>query len=135
MISLVYPMLILIFFTLALTFAIAYSRFKEVGNSRIPANYYTVFRGDYEPDYLVKISRHFSNLLEVPLLFYAVTILYLVLEIDSSVALVLAWLFVAFRLMHALVHIGPNDLKIRGALFGLGVVCLLLYMANLIKFL
>jgi len=37
---------------------------------------------------------------------------------------VLAWVFVAFRLLHAYVHVTSNIAKLRGALFGLGSVVL-----------
>jgi hypothetical protein len=36
----------------------------------------------------------------------------------------LAWLYVATRVVHTLVHIGHNPLKLRGAIYGIGVIAL-----------
>jgi hypothetical protein len=38
---------------------------------------------------------------------------------------VLAWLFVLSRLVHAAIHIGPNIVKWRGLVFILGAIVLL----------
>jgi hypothetical protein len=36
----------------------------------------------------------------------------------------LAWLYVATRVVHTLIHIGPNKLPLRGAVYGIGVLAL-----------
>jgi hypothetical protein len=40
------------------------------------------------------------------------------------VFVVLAWVFVAFRLLHAYVHVTSNIPRLRGLLFGLGSIVL-----------
>ena len=56
---------------------------------------------------------NFSNLLEVPILFYILGVLLVALDINNSVILILAWCFVALRIVHSVIHITYNHPKHR----------------------
>ncbi len=45
-------------------------------------------------------------------------------EADNLVAVVLAWIFVASRYLHAFIHVTSNNLRYRSPLFACGYVVL-----------
>jgi hypothetical protein len=57
-------------------------------------------------------------------LFYACCILLYMTEADNLIALVLAWIFVALRYVHAFVHVTSNNLRYRSPLFAAGYLVL-----------
>ena len=72
-----------------------------------------------------QVANAFSNQLELPLLFYVLVILALVTRKADLLFVVLSWMFVATRLVHAFIHTGSNVVPMRGAAFGVGVAILL----------
>lgn len=62
-------------------------------------------------------NRNFMNLLEVPVLFYVVCLLVFVTGGATPAELTLAWLYVALRVLHSLVHLGHNHVLQRLAVF------------------
>jgi hypothetical protein len=71
-----------------------------------------------------QVSNAFSNQTELPTLFYVLTILAYFSHHAGYLFVVLAWVFVVSRVLHAFVHVTSNHLNLRGALFGLGAVVL-----------
>lgn len=69
-------------------------------------------------------SANFSNQFETPVVFFALIMLAMEVNATSYVMAALAWLFVATRVVHTLIHIGPNKLPLRGAIYGVGVIAL-----------
>lgn len=81
-----------------------------------------------EPNWSIKtrqVGNCYLNQLELPLLFYVLTILSIITRHADIVFVVLAWIFVLSRLVHAYVHTTSNNIYQRGPLFGLGMVVLL----------
>jgi hypothetical protein len=68
----------------------------------------------------------FSNQFELPVLFYVLTILSIITRHADFLFVVLAWIFVAFRLLQALVHVTNNDVRFRGGFFGIGALVLVI---------
>ena len=77
-----------------------------------------------EPEESRVVNRAIANQFELPILFYAVSILLYITQADNLVAVVLAWFFVATRCAHAYVHVFGNRLHLRRPLFGLGFAAL-----------
>jgi hypothetical protein len=71
-----------------------------------------------------QVSYAFSNQFELPVLFYVLTILAYFTHYAGTLFVILAWIFVVFRLLHEYVHVTSNDVNIRGPLFGLSAVVL-----------
>ena len=59
----------------------------------------------------------FSNQFEIPVLFLFAVIFGIVLHQTGWLFVLLEWVFVAFRVAHAVVHTTSNVVKIRGPLF------------------
>jgi hypothetical protein len=70
-------------------------------------------------------SANFSNQFESPVIFFALIMLAMEVKATSHLMTLLAWLYVASRIVHTLIHIGPNKLPLRGAIYGVGMVALL----------
>ena len=62
-------------------------------------------------------SDNYHNQMESPLLFYVVILLTLMLMIQDYVIVALAWIFVASRYLHALIHITYNRVLHRFSVF------------------
>lgn len=83
------------------------------------------------PAYVGNIGRNFVNLLEMPVLFYALVAFHLASSIAvSPTQLMLAWGFVALRYLHTLVHITANPLGLRFLLHRAAAVVLVMMWVN-----
>lgn len=77
------------------------------------------------PKRTLQVAYSFSNQFELPVLFYVLTILAYVTHKAGLVFVVLAWIFVVFRLSHAYVHVTSNVVRVRGSLYGAAALALL----------
>lgn len=70
-----------------------------------------------EPAESLTVRNCVANQFELPVLFYAASILLYVVDADNPVTVALGWLFVALRYAHAYVHVTSNRLRYRRPLF------------------
>ena len=80
-----------------------------------------------EPAESLVVKNAIANQFELPVLFYAVSILLYLVDADNTVTVAGGWLFVALRYAHAYVHVTSNRLRYRRPLFiaGFAVLALL----------
>lgn len=80
-----------------------------------------------EPAESLVVKNAIANQFELPVLFYAVSILLYLVDADNPATVAGGWLFVALRCAHAYVHVTSNRLRYRRPLFiaGLAVLGLL----------
>lgn len=71
-----------------------------------------------------RISANLSNQFEWPVLFYAACLILLPRE-PQALAIGLAWVFVAGRVLHSLVQILTTSIRLRGVVFTLNFVAVL----------
>ena len=109
----IYPMFALVVLTFVIGLSVGASRLISVKKGHVAADYYKLLSGATPPDYVVKFGRNFSNLLEVPILFYVLGVLMVALDITSPVIHALAWCFVGLRVAHSVIHITYNHPKHR----------------------
>lgn len=77
---------------------------------------------DVEP----RISANLSNQFEWPLFFHVACVLLLLRQTaPSELAVVLAWIFVAGRVLHSLVQILTRNVRLRGLVFTINFVAVL----------
>jgi len=72
----------------------------------------------------LQVQYSFSNQFELPVLFYVLTILAYVTHHAGLLFVVLAWVFVIFRLFQAYVHVTSNKVRLRGMFFGISAIAL-----------
>ena len=75
---------------------------------------------DAWPDSVLKINNNIRNQFEVPVLFYVLVFALVALDAVTTLAVLLAWLFVASRVAHAWVHVGSNYVPMRRRAFMFG---------------
>ena len=78
------------------------------------------------PPRVLQIANAAHNQLELPTLFYVLTILAIITRHADVLFVVMAWIFVLSRLAHAYVHVTSNRVNIRGPVFGIGLLVLML---------
>lgn len=74
---------------------------------------------------VVKTSNSLVNQFQVPVLFYVICIMLYLLDGVNSFALILAWVFVISRYVHAYIHMGKNYVPHRKLVFKMGCYTLL----------
>jgi hypothetical protein len=73
-----------------------------------------------------QISNCYHNQFQLPVLFYALVAFALILRKADLLFVVMAWLFVASRVVHAAIHTTSNNVGQRFAAFGVGALILFL---------
>jgi hypothetical protein len=82
-----------------------------------------------EPNWPVRATQFaysFSNQFELPVLFYVLTILVIITHHADLIFVMLAWIFVAMRVLQAVIHVTNNDVRLRGAFYGVGAIILVI---------
>ena len=121
-----YPALAMVFLTFMVGFVLVGLRIRAVRSGEVNPRYFLLNRGAKLPEHLVRLEQHFSNLFELPLLFYFLVLtLYVTGHVDKLM-LGLLWLFVASRIVHTVIHTTANRLVWRMRSYLLGGILLLL---------
>jgi hypothetical protein len=76
-----------------------------------------------------QVANAFHNQLELPILFYVLTILAWITRHADLLFVAMAWIFVALRLVQAYIHVTNNDVRRRGLAFIVGAIVLTLMWA------
>jgi hypothetical protein len=78
------------------------------------------------PKRTMQVRNSYQNQLELPVLFYVLTVLAIITKHADLLFVVMAWIFVLLRLVHAFIHVTSNNLSRRGFWFGVGAFTLAL---------
>lgn len=127
------PMFALVMLTFLIMVVTFRSRMSAVRAGKLPINYFALMQGQDLPDRVAKSTRNFNNLFEVPVLFYVGALAYLVMDLEASTPILCAWLFVAARVLHSIIHITYNNVLHRLIIFGLGNLCVLVMWITLMQ--
>jgi len=120
----IYPMFALVLLTYAVSFYMIKLRFAAVKGGHVSLSYFKLYQGDI-PVELQQISRNYSNLFEMPTLFYAAGAAAIGLHIETTAMLILSWLFVVGRALHSWIHITSNRVIPRMRMFVFSTFCVL----------
>jgi hypothetical protein len=118
-----------VFVQVALTFALLYwNGYLRVGHtSRGEVKIRDMALGQPNwPEQATKIGNAFRNQLEIPILFYALVAFALLTRKADLVFVVLSWVFVLSRLVHAFIHTTSNRVSRRFFAYSVGTVTLLI---------
>src|SRR3990170_9105655 len=94
------PMLVQVGLTFVLLFWMGALRARALRLGQVDAHQVRL-REPHWPPRVTQIANAFHNQLELPMLFYIVVLLALITETLDVVLLVLSWMFVLSRLVHA----------------------------------
>lgn len=78
------------------------------------ADYYSAYQPSrHPPEWVERPARAFNNLLQVPVLFYVVCLLMMITGRVDEPQVTFAWIYVAIRVLHAVIYIGWNYVPYR----------------------
>jgi hypothetical protein len=119
------PLFVQVVLTFVLGFWTAGARFAAVQRGDVRPRDVALRQPNW-PQRETQIANAYHNQLELPVLFYVLTILAMVLHHADVVFVVLAWIFVLSRLVHAYIHVTSNHMRRRFTAFALCAVVLAL---------
>lgn len=123
--NILYPAFVMFALTMFVQFRLGALRFAAVKKGEIDPRFYKTYQGAEEPEKLRVHTRHLVNLYEAPVLFYAIVIIAFATGQSGWLPQLLAWLYVALRIVHSFVHLGSNKVLLRFRLFVLSLAVLI----------
>ena len=118
------PLFVEVILTFAVWSCMAVLRTRDFSSGAARAENVALREPNWPPR-TMQFANSFSNQFEMPILFYVLTILEYVTHLAGIVFVVLAWIFVIFRVLHAYVHVTSNIVRLRGALYGIAAFVLI----------
>jgi len=108
-------------------------RVASLKSGEVKMKYFSTYNKENNlSDKTVAAGRHFTNLFEMPTLFYAIVAFIFMTRQTDLVFIILAWLFVLVRLFHSVIHLGNNNIRKRMRTFGLSSLFCLIMVVYLI---
>jgi hypothetical protein len=117
------PLFVEVIFTFALLFWLGPLRARDFRTGLVREEDIALRQPNWSKPAL-QVQYSFSNQFELPVLFYVLTILAYVTHHAGVLFVVLAWVFVIFRLFQAYVHVTNNKVRLRGMFFGISALAL-----------
>jgi len=115
------PVIALVAWTLVMLVWMAASRAPMLKNGNIPDG----ARGsDMPPGRHAWPGHNFKHPHEQPTIFYAIVLVLVLMDDRAELNLMLAWAYVAIRIVHSIWQATRNVVKVRFLLFGLSTLCL-----------
>src|SRR5207253_11169931 len=110
------PLLVQVALTFALLYWTGSARFAVVRRGEVRPRDVALRQPNW-PKRETQIANAYQNQLELPLLFYVLTILAIITKQVDLLFVVMAWLFVVLRLIHVYVHVTSNHMGWRFGYF------------------
>src|SRR4051812_21531445 len=123
--AILFPMIALAALTFVVLLCVPYRRFKAAFARKVTAEDFICGESANVPAHVSIPNRNLMNLLEMPVLFYVACLAFYATRSADAVALCLAWVYVASRALHSLVHLTYNRVTHRLAVFALGTLVLI----------
>ena len=121
-----YPMFAMVLLTLIVAGILLFSRINAAKSGSVDPRVFKLNQSKEIPDRLIQITNNYSNLFEIPHLFYIACLLAIVLQYESKLLIGMAWLFVASRVVHSGIHLTRNKIIPRLFAFLTGIICVLI---------
>jgi hypothetical protein len=121
--SILLPLFVQVVLTFALLFWTGGARFAAVRRGDVRPRDVALRQPNW-PKHETQIANAYHNQLELPVLFYVLTILAIAARHADFLFVVLAWLFVLLRLVHIYIHLTSNHMGRRFAAFAGAAVVL-----------
>jgi hypothetical protein len=128
--SILWPMLAQIGWTFALYVWLTIERTRAVARGKVKHSAFEFGRG--EPPNCARISRNLANQFELPVIFYAVVVLLVVIGRVGTIDVLAAWVFVGGRVVHTLVQTLTDDVPLRGRVFLINFAAVVVLVAHII---
>jgi hypothetical protein len=129
------PLFVQVLLTFAVMLGMMYCRTSALQRREVRFEQIALREPNWPP-HATQFANAFSNQFELPVLFYVLTILAMMTRHADVLFVVLAWIFVAFRILQAFVHVTNNNVRYRGAFYGVSaIVLLVMWLIFIVKIL
>ena len=123
------PLFVEVILTFALLFWMAFVRTQSVASGATKMRNIALREPNW-PAPVTQVANAFHNQLELPMLFYVLTILAWDTHHAGTIFVALAWLFVLLRVIQAVIHVTDNHVRRRGLAYILGAIVLAIMWGN-----
>ncbi len=123
--ALLLPLFVQVVLTLGLIFWGGALRVQAIRSGATPVHDIALGQPGW-PEQATKVINAYHNQLQIPVLYYLLIALVLLVAPATPGMVVLSWLFVLSRLFHALIHVTTNNVPRRFFVFLAGVAILAL---------
>jgi hypothetical protein len=123
------PLFVQVGLTLVLLMRLGLVRYRAVREREVAVADIALGQKAWPPK-IVQLGNCFDNQFQLPVLYYLLTALALILHKGDLLFLVLAWAFVLSRIVHAIIHTGSNTVLRRFQVYVIGVVVLTMMWAT-----
>lgn len=128
---LIHPMYAIVMLTFFVAVRLLWVRAKAVSSGTIKLSYFRSLSAPPADEAMATAARHFVNLFEVPVLFFAACLTAMTISFSSQNLIIAAWFFVGCRVSHAIIHLTYNNVNHRFVSYLLGYLTIL-YMWTLL---
>ncbi len=115
----------LAFLTFTVLLFIPIRRFRAAFAGQIGPEDFKYGESDRVPGSVSIPNRNYMNLTELPVLFYAVCLMFYVTNRTDQTVVWLAWAYVVLRVLHSIIHIAYNNVFHRLSVFAISNFVLL----------
>ena len=121
--TVLFPLFVEVVLTLVLAVWLGVLRTQAIRSGKVHPRDIALREPDW-PTHVLQVGNAYQNELELPLLFYVLTILSIVTRHADLAFVLLAWVFVVLRLVRAYIHVTDNRVSHRGMVFGASAIVL-----------
>ena len=126
------PCLALLFLSIVVLIRMFLTRVNAVRNGSVEMRYFKTYDMPVStPSLMIQASRNFTNLFEVPTLFYMVCLFALITKNVDNIMYGAAWFYVILRCIHSAIHLTSNHIRQRMGVYTLSWI-VLIFMAILL---
>lgn len=130
-IGVLYPVLAQIILTMILMFATGLQRRAAISSGEV-ALQDVALDASLWPARARQFGNCYNNQFQLPVLFYVLCLIAQITRTADFIFIILAWIFVIARVLHAVEHTGPNLVLRRGAIFTIGYIVVAIMTALLL---
>jgi hypothetical protein len=126
-----YPLFAMVLVTFLVAIHLFRLRVKAVKAGEIRLSQFRLNNSEV-PDSIAQAARNYTNLFEVPVLFYTAGAIAIALGIQVPAMIITAWIFVLARIAHSWIHLTSNNVIYRMRAYMLGNICVLVIWSILV---
>ena len=122
------PLFVEVALTFVLLYGMAYLRTEAVKAGAVKPRDIALREPNWPPR-VTQVANAYHNQLELPVLFYVLTILAVITRKADLLFVVMAWIFVVLRVIQAYIHVTDNYVQRRGLAFIVSAIVLTIMWA------
>ncbi len=123
--QILFPIIALATLTFAVLMLIPYRRFRAGFRGDVTGHDFKLGESERVPEWVRLPNRNLINLLELPVLFYVVCLMYFVTDTVDESTVTIAWVYLGLRVLHSAIHVTYNKVRHRLVAFALSNVALI----------